>query len=63
MSCKLENSKFFSSTFSLEFAFSIGNSCSEKANHLRMKFTPLQQANTRSAHSKSASPLLLTCFQ
>lgn len=50
MSYKLENSTFFPSVFSLAFIFSIGNSCSEKANHLRVKFTPLQQAKTTSAH-------------
>lgn len=51
MSYKLGNSKFFSSVFSLTFIFSIGNSCSEKDIHLRVKFTPCKQANTKPAHS------------
>lgn len=48
MDYKLGKSKF-SSIYSLASVFFIGNYCREKANHLQVKFSPLQQANTRSA--------------
>lgn len=48
MSYKLENSKFFSSIFSLEFVFSLGNSSTEKANHLNSSLCskPTQDLHT-----------------
>jgi len=50
MGYELRSSKF-SSIYSLVSVFFIGNYCSEKASHLQVKFSRLQQANTRSACS------------